>query len=640
MSNTNAYQHIHLCKTEYEKEFPDDWIDKLDWSTITNAEESFKLGQKKISEFHRTCFIYVSQSILGGEYIYSIKSHDRAKQVFERYWAQEHYCSRTSEDDDSFSLKEKLYNQYELLDNCIKDLFYDYTSFIISINEKIEPISHKYIFKATTNPPILSAGNKYFRLLRDLIFPLCHIEHHLSFSKRNLERITILLERLKYEKEKETDERCLKIFQLAIYKASFILKKLLRKDDSFEILIDLQKTEITRRDITNFPANIQELFLYFENIHEGQPSTGAIVTKNQKSIYEGRGTFMQMAHLMNYYCAEDGSKLQIEKLLNEFDQKYTNIYNKSIKHNFDKYALCTLRNFMYNCKLSYILQQKGCTIEQLCDEIEVIENIQEETSIRNFYPYKKAIEFLLKKAKSKIDERDTSFDYNNTIQLLDSYVKKFDRNIDWCQNHCFYPVQLLLNECIISIDNDKIFLPSSISRPIDYDKLQKVRENFRSDIEFIRNSVIYIKDKIDTETIKEELRTTEKRYLEIGGILIGVVTFLFGSINIFSQQVSTPRQLFESTMWLGVILVLFAILLVIVIEYWKGKVNKIRIIICGIIFAIYTIIISIFVIRNNEIITLKQEHSQDIKQKIIDGDSFENTKEIGFEVKSRNTNDK
>lgn len=170
--------------------------------------------------------------------------------------------------------------------------------------------------------------------------------------------------------------------------------------------------------------------------------------------------------------------------------------------------------------------------------------------------------------------------------------------------------------------------------------MQKVRENFRSDIEFIRNSVIYIKDKIDTETIKEELRTTEKRYLEIGGILIGVVTFLFGSINIFSQQVSTPRQLFESTMWLGVILVLFATLLVIVIEYWKGKVNKIRIIICGIIFAIYTIIISIFVIRNNEIITLKQEHSQDIKQKIIDGDSFENTKEIGFEGKSRNTNDK
>ena len=120
-------------------------------------------------------------------------------------------------------LKEKVYNQYELLDNCIKDLFYDYTSFIISINEKIEPISHKYIFKATTNPPILNTGNKYFRLLKDLIFPLCYIEHHLSFSKKNLERITVLLERIKYEKSRETDERCLKVFQLAVYKGSFIL---------------------------------------------------------------------------------------------------------------------------------------------------------------------------------------------------------------------------------------------------------------------------------------------------------------------------------------------------------------------------------------------------------------------------------
>ena len=335
-------------------------------------------------------------------YIYSIKSHNRAKQVFERYWTQEHYCSRSSEDDFSFSLKENLYNQYELLDNCIKDLFYDYTSFIISINEKIEPISHKYIFKATTNPPILNTENKYFRLLKDLIFPLCYIEHHLSFSKKNLERITVLLERIKYEKSRETDERCLKVFQLAVYKGSFILKKLLRKDDSFEILVDLQKTEITRNGIVGFTPYIEELFSYFENIHEDQPSTETVVKRNQQSIYEGRGSFKQIAHLMNYYCTGGGSKQQVERLLGDFDQKYTNIYAKSITHNFDKYALCTLRNFMYNCQLSFLLQKNECTIEDLCDKIDQIENIQEETRIRNFYPYKKAIGFLIKKTKTKL----------------------------------------------------------------------------------------------------------------------------------------------------------------------------------------------------------------------------------------------
>lgn len=626
MSKTNPYEHIYLCKTEYEKEFPDDWIDKLDWSSNSKADESFILGKKKITEFHKFCFINVSQSLLRGEYILYTRSHNEARQTFERYWTQEHYCSNNGEGDYSFSLKERLYNQYELLDNYIEDLFYDYTSFIISINERIEPISHKYILKATINPPAINHDDRYFTLLKELIFPLCYIEHHLSFSRRNLERITILLELLKHEQEKETDERSLKVFQLAIYKASFILKKLLRKDDSFEILIDLQKKEIARSTIAHFPVNIQELFSYFENIHEGQTSPETIVAKNQLSIYEGRGSFLQMAHVMNHYCAERGTEGQIGRLLNEFEQEYTKIYNRSIQHDFDKYALCTLRNFMYNCKLSYVLKQQGCTIEQLRGEIEVIENIQEETNIRNFYPYKKAIEFLLRKAKSKVDARDTSFDYNSTIQLLDSYMKKFDKNIDWCQNHCFYPVQLLFKECIVSVDSDKIFLPSSISRPVDYGKLQKVRENFRTEIEFIRNSVIYIKDRIDTESIKEDLKNTEKRYLEIGGILIGVVTFLFGSINIFSQQVSTPKQLLESTMWLGVILVMFAILLIIVIEFWKKSINKVRITICGVIFIIYTVIISVFILGDNELTTSKQDTIKDINQTIVDGVASEGEK--------------
>lgn len=611
MSKANAYQHIHLCRTEYEKVFPDDWIDRLDWSSDSKANESFSLGQKKILEFHKVCFIYVSQSLLGGEYLVFKESHNRAKNVFERYWTREHYCSKTIENDYSFSLKEKLYNQYELLDNYIRELFYDYTSFIISINEKIEPISHKYIFKATTNPPVLNTGNKYFRFLKDLIFPLCYIEHCLSFSEKNLERITILLELLKYEKGKETDERCLNVFESAIYKASFVLKKLLRKGDSFEILVDLQKAEITRSSIGNFPPNIEELFSYFENIHEGQPYAEAVVKKNQQLIYEGKGTFMQMAHLMNFYCAKCGSQQQIERLLSDFDLKYNNIYGKSIKYNFDKYALCTLRNFMYNCKLSYFLQRDEYTIEKLCVDIDKIENIQEETGVRNFYPYKKAIEFLIKKSKAKIEERDTSFNYKKTIELLDSYINIFDNNIDWCQNHCFYPIQLLFKECVVTIDDNKIFLPSSISRPIDYDKLQKVREGFRNDIEFIRNSVIYIKDKIDTESIKDELKNIEKRYLEIGGVLIGVVTFLFGSINIFSQQTSTPQHLLESTIWLGVILVIFALLLVLIIENWKGKINKIRVAIYGVIFLLYTIFLGVFIFRNNDAIATKQGNVQD-----------------------------
>lgn len=622
MNDYNDTEHIYSFKSKYEREFPDDWIDKLDWTSVSKAEESFKSGQEKILKFHRLCFISVSQSLLRGEYIFSIKSHNKAKREFERYWAQEHYCSNVGEDADSFTLKEKLYNQYELLDNHIKDLFYEYNSFIISINEKIEPISHNYIFKATTKPPISNPENKYFSFLRELMLPLCYIEHHLSLSKRNLEKITILLECLKYEKDKETDEECLNVFQLAIYKASFILKKLIHKGDSFEILIDSQKTEISRNKIGSFPDNIENFFSYFENIHEDQQYDEAVIAKNQQALYEGRGTFMQMAHLMKYYCAKGGSKQQIEKLLTIFDQKYKKVYNRSIKSKFDKYALCTLRNFMHNCKLSFVLQQKGCSIPQLCEELNEIESIQVETRIRNFYPYKKALEFLLKEAKSKIDKRDISFDYNGTIRLLDTYMDKFDNNIDWCQRHCFYPIQLLLNECIVPVGRNKIFLPSSISRPIDYGKLQKVREGLRSEIEFVRNSIIYIKDKKDTESIKDELKSIEKRYLEIGGILISVVTFLFGSINIFTQRIATPQQLFESTLGLGTILVLFASLLVVVIESWKEKYKTRKMIICGLIFIVYTVIVSVLAFRNTKAEgVIEKESAQDLIEIAVDQSS-------------------
>ena len=63
----------------------------------------------------------------------------------------------------------------------------------------------------------------------------------------------------------ETDDKCKKIFKLFIYKASFILKKLLRKNDSFEILIDTEKTQITRDTLIELPQSIEKLFSFYTN---------------------------------------------------------------------------------------------------------------------------------------------------------------------------------------------------------------------------------------------------------------------------------------------------------------------------------------------------------------------------------------
>ena len=159
--------------------------------------------------------------------------------------------------------------------------------------------------------------------------------------------------------------------------------------------------------------------------------------------------------------------------------------------------------------------------------------------------------------------------------------------------HKFYPIQLTFNECVVEIDQIKLILPSTITRPIDYKRLREEQYKFHSDLDFFKTSQIYLKDREDTETLKTELRNIEKRYLEIGSILVGIVTFLFGSINIFTQQDAMPEEMFHSALGLGLVLVIFAALIVIVAEkFWNTKPNYGRITLCSIITLVYTLIIA------------------------------------------------
>lgn len=105
-------------------------------------------------------------------------------------------------------------------------------------------------------------------------------------------------------------------------------------------------------------------------------------------------------------------------------------------HEFDKYALHSMRNLMYNCRLSYFLQQKSYTINSLKDDMDVIEDFQSKTGVTNYFHFQLAIEYLLKKAKEQI-----SFDALKTIkELLNKYVVSYNKAISQCKKmgsiHC------------------------------------------------------------------------------------------------------------------------------------------------------------------------------------------------------------
>jgi len=596
MGNTKSTGFVDECYTRYEKDFQDDWIEEsLEWDTIDNAQKSFRTGRDKMNLFALFCFLNIAKSLLGGEYIVSREKFDEVKANFQKYWDNEHLCpDMPGVDDEIIGIKQRLYRLYGLMDAHLKALFSSYTSFVVAVDEKLDYGKHVYLFKVETREPESTKGFRFFDYLRKLIIPLCEMEHYLEFSEETRGRVAVWIEQLKLISNEETDEGVKKVLSLAGHKARFMLKKLLREEDSFEVLVDCENKKVSRRSIGDLPEPLTYAFTCYERVHENKPYSEEEIHDIQIRLTERKDTFWDMVLLMDYYCTTDKSLMQIDNLLDCFEQKYQKLYRCRFHFAFDNHSICTLRNFMYNCRLAYKVRQDGYSVADLEADIERIKQLQSETFVNNFYPYKKAIDFLDNLIRKNINDRNLKFDYGKAISLYERYLSRFDANIEWCAAHKFYPIQLSNKECKIKVGDEILFIPSTITRPIDYKKLREIQAGYHSSLDYFKTSQISLKDREDAESIKDELRGIEKRYLEIGSILVGVVTFLFGTINIFTQSDATPQEMFRSILGLGLVLVIFACLIVIATErFWSDKHTSGRVTICGIIIGIYTTIIAV-----------------------------------------------
>lgn len=592
MNESKPTPFIKKCIDLYEDKFPEDWIEtKYKWDSIGNAINASSQIHKEVTDFIKICFVNIAKSLLRGEYIVNRNMFEKTKVSFEKYWSKEHFCPpRENESQDIFQRRSGIYRLYELLDSHLNALFNTYTTFVTSVDEKLDYGKHIYLFKVETEDPQILLDFHYFLLLRKLIIPLCEIEHHLEFSDVVREQVAVFIEQLDRASQKETDADCKTVMELAMDKGRFILRKLLRPGDAFEILINCDKKVISRERII-LPEHLAHYFSYYENIHENVPYNESEMNACLQRIHNKVGSFLDMVLLMDYYCSTEKSREQIDNLLGAFENTYNKLYQKEFKFKFDNHSLCTLRNFVYNCRLAFLTKQPDFTLDKLKEEMAKIEAIHSDTIVNNFYPYKKAITFIIAKIQEKVESRDLNFDYEETIALLEKYLKKFDDNIEWCELHKFYPIQLPFKECIIKNGVDYMILPSSVTRPIDYKHLKEEQSNYHTCLDNFKTSLIYLKDKKDIQSVKEEVKGIEKRYLEIGGILIGIVTFLFGTINIFTQSAISAQEMFRSILGLGMVLVLFASLWIIVIEnYWNTATNKVRVGFCSVIVVVYTLL--------------------------------------------------
>lgn len=265
--------------------------------------------------------------------------------------------------------------------------------------------------------------------------------------------------------------------------------------------------------------------------------------------------------LMKYYQKDGGTLNQINNLLVYFNKLYDRLYKKVLYKDFDRHALNTTKNYLYNCRLSYKIQQSQYKFEEFVLDMKEIDNLQIETGIRNFYPYRKAVSFL-------INDISNDFDSNtfyrgegiiDKIYLLEGYIERLEKSIVWCKNQNFYPFQLMFNECSVLYKelSIRLFIPSSFTRPIEYKILSDEIMEYKSKIVFFRNKLELLKEKDDIERIKQEIAKSERKYIEILGVFTAVITFLFGTIDFFSTAKKSADIIYPS-LAIGLILLLFS----------------------------------------------------------------------------------
>lgn len=544
---------INKILKEYQAFFSVDWIESLDWSDQTKSEISYKEGIKHIDEFSESFFVAFSKSVISGEYLVRENLLQDLKD-FSSIVENDYPPISASE------LKSKLYREYQRLDENILITINGYRQLIYIVSNKISQEYHKLLVNAfSTNGKKVT--NEHFLALHTYVFYIYTIDHMLSYDKEDIQAIILIKENLTEDEPKQS-ALIRPIYQLLKDKCSFLIKKLVFFDGTAEYSINFETKIIDKGSIS--AEYLRDFDKYFEFFHRRQYSDyEPLVSEWEKNCLKRKAKLGQMILLMKYYKDhKDTIEQQVQNLIAEFEYVCTKIQPKFSNRIFDAYALNTLKNYMYNCRLSFRMKH-NYTYEKLCSDMLEIEQIQLVTRIKNFYPFKKAVAFLIKDIRNDFANCVSSEEVlMQKYQALNDYIYKFETAIHWCEEQHFYPVQLLYNECLKK-DNSSgliVFMPSSFSRPINYNKLEDDLKQYKSELGLIKGELNLQKERARIELLKNEIDASKKSNIEILGIFTTVITFLFGCVNIFSGTNNTTLSLSEQVlriMCLGLILLLF-----------------------------------------------------------------------------------
>ena len=515
---------LEEAKTIYGNISSETWINELGWDA-ENLENPFSEGTEKLISASFRLFILLSKSILSGEYVSQIDQTQNVLNTLKDYSAHEEPIY-SDDSEEINSMKESLFQSLVSLDAEMKHCIKLYESLLNIVSYKTDLYEHNYVLNGFHLPGTIEENSIFF-IFAKLLIPICRKDYTMSYftnvgedsvgeliflwkkiNKYNediLEKNFEILDILSDTSKNQIRNEIINLTHAASDKCVFLLKKMLHVSGESEYSVDFQNGHIRYRDRELDIPLFQEFLDRFEHLHVTADSRYATL---HDKIRSERANLSDLILLMKYFRENGGTLHSIDEIINYFNAKYP----LSVTDKFNDYALRTIKNYLYNCRFSFILENTEISTENLKDYMSEIEELQFNTGIKNYYPYRKAVKFLVKEI-DRLFKDQKNYEYKDEIGHLISslkvYLVKFKSALKWCRVRHFYPFQLPLSECTISYNELNVFIPSSFTRPIKYDMLNEEYNRNSLQISFFENKLDFLDDKKEIEEVKTTLASIQ-----------------------------------------------------------------------------------------------------------------------------------
>lgn len=599
--------------------FIDGWLNSYSF-TPKKKDNSKKEIIGKISFTLNIVYEYLNYAIISGEFISSISDFKLKIQEIQNL---------ISTIQSSIELDKKYFDSQEIL----VDAFLN--SFAFPLKNSLKDIDHMCVryerkFLLNNTDEILFdaiSKNSFYDNQKDLTkilrlnIKLTDIDRDLSVNKKLLSELLICNKELENLIAINTNIY-LKILR---DKCNYLIRKVLYRFNqdsktSYLYAFDYHDKELTLKNVS---PGLFEKFDEITKKHYSIDNCDYNSTEIEK-IYEKKRTgsnldCIEYHHLVKTYKDKNKNLTQIGNLYYEFKEVYKSRISSVGISKYDIKAYHIILNYIKNNMFSIQLDSNLIKLDDAEKAINKIKHTQQETGIRNYFPYLKMCLYLDSILQNTF--KNQVVDYNeveNLITKLEAYLKEAYINFEWCKDRNFMAFQLPKKECCLIIDDfpAEIFLSSSFVLPINYEKIElDLKELKRKTDKYKTLCEVHLNLKNEKDEIlklKEKFEKSEMKSIEILGIFSAIVLFTSGSIQIFNIDGITMKDSLIFMLSFSYCLVLFIFLIwLITRDNIKSLTLVHKIFLFGLIIA--SILTVGYILKSDELIFNKKSVSKETK---------------------------